>query len=86
MAHFRKGVIKDTYILVLDVPTNRVAIFSGNRNNSTAGYNNQSVNGNYWSSSPYGIYGYNVNISGTQVNPLNNNNRSNGFSVRCLKN
>jgi len=67
--------------------TLRVTTFiSGNRNNSTAGYYNQGTNGNYWSSSPNGINGYNVNISSTQVNPLNNNNRANGFSVRCLKN
>ena len=50
--------------------------------------NNASSNGNYWSSSPYAS-GHNnaghmnFNNSGG-VNPKNNNNRANAFSVRCV--
>ncbi len=58
----------------------------GYRNYSTAGYSNQGVYGGCWSSSPSGIYGYNVIISGSQVYPLNNDGRAHGFAVRCLKN
>jgi uncharacterized protein (TIGR02145 family) len=59
---------------------------SGSRYVSTAGYNYQGVYGYYWSSSPSGIYGYSVYVSGAQVFPLGYDGRSNGFSVRCLKN
>ena len=48
--------------------------------------NNQGTNGNYWSSSPNGTNGYNLNFNSTAINPSNNNNRANGFSVRCFKN
>jgi hypothetical protein len=59
---------------------------SGNRNNSTGAVSNVGVNGNAWSSSPNGTNGYNLNFNGTSVNPANNNNRANGFPVRCVKN
>jgi len=59
---------------------------SGYRDRSTAGYYNQGSYGSYWSSSPYGIYGYIVGISSTQVVPLDYGYRAYGFSVRCLKN
>jgi hypothetical protein len=49
---------------------------------------NVGANGNYWSSSSYaagsanaGDLGFNSGV----VNPLNNNNRANGFSVRCVQ-
>lgn len=50
---------------------------------------NTSSNGYYWSSSPY--YGGYSNAGGLNfysgyVYPLNNNNRANGFSVRCVQN
>lgn len=48
-----------------------------------------SSSGYYWSSSPY--YGGNnnagyLNFYSGNVNPLNNNNRAYGFSVRCVQN
>jgi uncharacterized protein (TIGR02145 family) len=59
---------------------------AGYRNYADGVFNNQSSNGYYWTASPNGSYGYNLNLNSSQVNPVNNNNRSNGFSVRCLKN
>ena len=58
---------------------------AGNRDNSSAALNNQGSNGNYWSSSPNGTNAYNLNFNSSNVNPADNNNRANGFSVRCLK-
>ena len=48
-------------------------------------FENAGNNGNYWSSTPHsnGTNAYNLNFNGTStVNPSNNNNRQNGFSVR----
>ncbi len=66
---------------------NRAVIIplAGNRNNSNAGLNNQASNGNYWSSSVNGTNAYTLNFNSSGVNPANNNNRANGFSVRCVK-
>jgi hypothetical protein len=58
---------------------------AGNRDNGGGGLNNQGVNGNYWSSSPDSTNAYNLNFNSGGVNPANNNDRANGFSVRCLK-
>lgn len=58
----------------------------GYRGGSNAYYYGQGTYGYYWSSSPGGVYGYYVSIDSTQVYPLYNDNRANGFSVRCLKN
>ena len=57
---------------------------SGYRNNNNGQLNNVGNNGNYWSGSPNGTNGYNLNFNNGNVNPANNNNRSNGFSVRCV--
>ena len=58
---------------------------AGNRNNNSSGYNNVGTNGNYWSSSINGTNAYNTNFNSTNVNPgNNNNNRANGFSIRCI--
>ncbi len=39
-----------------------------------------------WSSSPYNdSNGYNLDFNSGGVNPFNNNNRANGFSVRCVQ-
>lgn len=59
---------------------------SGNRNNSDGSWNNQGSNGNYWSSSPSSSNARNANFNASGGNIANNNNRANGFSVRCLKN
>ncbi len=58
---------------------------AGYRNRSDGALNNQGSNGNYWSSSPNSANAYNLNFNSTGVNPANNNNRANGFSVRCVK-
>jgi hypothetical protein len=50
-----------------------------------ATHDSQGSNGLYWASSPESC-GCNVNFSSTQVLPVNYNLRTNGFSVRCLKN
>ena len=57
---------------------------SGNRNGT--GLNNRGSNGNYWSSSlQSSTNGYNLNFNSGGVNPANNNNRFNGFSVRAVQ-
>ena len=57
---------------------------SGNRNGT--GLNNRGSNGNYWSSSlQSSTNGYNLNFNSEGVNPANNNNRFNGFSVRAVQ-
>ena len=56
---------------------------SGNVNGGTL-YNAGS-NGNYWSSTVNSdANARNLNFNATNVNPENNNNRYNGFSVRCV--
>ena len=57
---------------------------SGNRNNSNGTLNNRGNNGNYWSSTENSTNAYNLNFNSGSVNPANNNNRLNGFSVRCV--
>ena len=57
---------------------------AGNRNNSNGSINNVGSNGNYWSSTVDGINSRNLNFNSTGAN-MNNNNRANGNSVRCLK-
>ena len=57
---------------------------SGNRNGT--GLNNRGSNGNYWSASlNSSANGYNLNFNSGGVNPANNNNRFNGFSVRAVQ-
>ena len=57
---------------------------SGNRNGTSL--NNRGTNGNYWSSSLNSqTNGYNLNFNESGVNPANNNNRFNGFSVRAVQ-
>jgi len=57
---------------------------SGNRNRINGLLNNQGTNGNYWSSTVNGTNARNLNFNSTEAN-TNNNNRANGFTVRCLK-
>jgi uncharacterized protein (TIGR02145 family) len=62
------------------------ALPSGNRN-TNGSFNNLGNNGNWWSSSENdasNAWNRNLNYNNAQVN-RNNNNKSNGFSVRCLK-
>ncbi len=60
---------------------------AGYLNNGTGAVTNVASNGNYWSSSPYSgnANAGNLNFNSGGVNPLNNNNRANGFSVRCVR-
>ena len=60
-------------------------VLSGNRNGGST--NNQGSNGNYWSSvANNNNNAYNLNLNSSNVNPQNNNNKWNGFSVRCVAN
>ena len=59
---------------------------SGNRNVGSGAMNNEWNNGYYWSASPYNATnGYNLNFNSGNVNPQNNNQRGNGFPVRCVQ-
>ena len=56
---------------------------SGNRNRTSGALNNVGSNGNYWSfASNSQANAYNLNFNSSNLNPLNNNNRANGFAVR----
>ena len=42
--------------------------------------------GNYWSSvQNSSSNAYNMNLNSSSVNPSNNNDKRNGFSVRCVR-
>ena len=57
---------------------------AGNFNGTS--YNNGGSNGNYWSSTlNSSTNGRNLNFNSGNVNPQNNNNRYNGFSVRAVR-
>ncbi|GEM_PF-6178877 len=59
---------------------------AGNRNTNGHTLNNVGSNGYYWSAtmnSTTNSYNLNMGSSGN-TNPSNNNNRGNGFSVRCV--
>lgn len=59
---------------------------AGYRNYNNGSLNNAGSNGNYWSSTTNNSNNaYNMNFNSSNSNPSNNWNRSNGFSVRCLK-
>jgi len=57
---------------------------SGNGNGTS--WNNRGSNGNYWASSlNSSTNGRNLNFNSGGVNPQNNNNRFNGFTVRAVQ-
>ena len=61
---------------------------AGYRHVTTGALTNVGTNGNYWSSSSYAADNRNagnLNFNSGAVNPLNNNNRANAFSVRCVQ-
>ena len=60
-------------------------LLAGNRNNSNGTLNNVGTNGNYWSSTVSGTNSRNLNFNSSNAN-MNDNNRANGLTVRCLKN
>ncbi|MBR2803330.1 hypothetical protein IKE19_02040 [Candidatus Saccharibacteria bacterium] len=56
---------------------------SGNVNDSTL--YNFTNNANYWSSSTVSSSNaYNLNYNSSELYPANQNNRNNGFSLRCV--
>lgn len=57
---------------------------AGNRNNYDGTVYNEGSNGNYWSSTVNGANSWNLNFNSGNAN-MNNNNRANGMSVRCIK-
>ena len=65
-----------------------VRLVGGNVNQNTSNlFNNAGDYGIYWSSTPNsnGSNAYRLVFNGTTtVNPSDNNNRQNGYSVRCL--
>ena len=61
---------------------------AGYRSNASGALTNVGTEGLYWSSSSYAagnINAGNLNFHSGNVNPLNGNNRANGFSVRCVQ-
>ena len=59
---------------------------AGYRYSSDGGMNYVGSYGSCWSSSPYSVhYGYYLHFYSGGVSPSNNNNRANGFSVRCVQ-
>ncbi len=58
---------------------------AGYRLNSTGAVTNQGTNAYYWASTPYSeSNGHYLNFNSNNVNPVNNANYSNGFTVRCV--
>jgi len=76
--YYHLPIYKEMYLYSVTLP------MSGNRNNSNGTVNNEGTNGYYWSGSVNSTNARNMNFNSSAVNP-NNNNRANGFSVRCLK-
>jgi uncharacterized protein (TIGR02145 family) len=74
---------------VVSVTATHAARGGGRVNQDTSNlFRNAGNEGNYWSSTPNsnGTQAYNLNFNSTSsINPSNNNNRNNGFSVRCLR-
>lgn len=55
---------------------------AGNRNRTSGGLNNVGSNGNWWTFAPNSkTNARNLNFNSTAVNPLNTNNRANGYAV-----
>lgn len=85
------GKIKDTPLSCLQ--PNGVVVSGSDRkffpcsgNGNGQSWNNRGSNGNYWSSSlNSATNGRNLNFNSGGVNPQNNNNRFNGFSVRPVQ-
>ena len=69
-------------------PEVALAVFpAGYRNNNNGNYNNMGNNGYFWSSTENNsnnAWNRKLNYNNSEVN-RNNNNKQNGFSVRCLR-
>ena len=65
---------------------NRSVVLPAAGNGYGTSLNNLGSNGNYWSSSFLSsANAYNLNFNSGAINPQNNNNRFNGFSVRAVQ-
>jgi len=61
-----------------------LGVLGGNGNGSSV--NNAGSNGYYWSSTWNSTTNaYNMNFNSSNVWPQNNNNKNNGFAVRCVE-
>ena len=63
-----------------------IAALPGGYRNNSGTFNNVTNNGNWWSAtenSSSNAWKRNLNYNNAQVN-RNNNNKANGFSVRCF--
>ncbi len=62
------------------------AVLPGGYRNTSGSFNNQGNDANLWSSTENGsnAWNRNLNYNNTDVN-RNNNNKDNGFSVRCVR-
>ncbi len=59
--------------------------FTGNVNYTNGNINNVGSNGNWWSSTANSnTNARNLNFNSGNFNPQNNNNKGNGFAVRCV--
>lgn len=62
-----------------------IVAFIGNYNWNNGGIHNVGMNGNWWSSTvTNATNARNLNFNASNVNPQNNNNKGNGFAVRCV--
>jgi len=77
--------VGDGYTFTSD--STRYALFlpaAGYRGSTNSAFNAVGAYGYYWSSTVAGTNAYNLYFNSTTVNPANNTNRANGFSVRCV--
>jgi uncharacterized protein (TIGR02145 family) len=66
------------------ITTEVISALAGNLDANNGSLNNQGSNGNYWSSDSSGANASNLYFNSGNMN-MNDNNRANGFSVRCLQ-
>jgi hypothetical protein len=82
------GFRTDGFFLTVVSGGNRIneVFFPASGNYNGTSLNNRGSNGNYWSSSfNSATNAYNLNFNSSSVNPQNNNNRRNGFTVRPVQ-
>ena len=94
--NLRNGIIHNRQGITITSPengfvNNPAAVISflpgGYRNNNNGNFNNLGNNGNFWSATENNTnnaWNRKLNYNNTQVN-RNNNNKQNGFSVRCIR-